>query len=110
MSLVITQTGSVTSVTLEGSIDSRTTPALWTAVEDLVVAARSVLLDMTRVVFLSSAGLRMLLLIYREITARQGRVVLVGVSAELQAVMANTGFLRFFELAETKSQALSILS
>ena len=35
---------------------------------------------MTKVDYLSSAGLRLLLLIYREFAAREGKLVLVGVS------------------------------
>ena len=47
--------------------------------------------------YMSSAGLRMLLVIYRTIVGQGGKVVLVGLSEELQDTMALTGFLDFFD-------------
>ncbi len=62
----------------------------------ILARAQKLILDMTRVDYLSSAGLRLLLLTYREVTAARGKVVLLGVSREIQTVMSHTGFLSFF--------------
>jgi anti-sigma B factor antagonist len=39
----------------------------------------------------------LLLVVFRRITSEQGRVVLVGLSAEIKNTMEVTGFLEFFE-------------
>ena len=63
-------------------------------------------IDMSRVDYLSSAGLRLLLLLYREVTARNGKLVLLRVSPEIQTVMSHTGFLTFFTIADSLQEAL----
>ena len=96
----------LTRVELEGSIDGKTAPHIR---EELSVALQDVqmlLIDMSRVDYLSSAGLRLLLLLYREIASRKGQLVLVGVSAEIRTVMSHTGFLSFFTLADSQQEAL----
>ena len=97
---------SVTRVELEGSIDGKTAPQIR---EDLSAALQQVqklILDISRVDYLSSAGLRLLLLLYREITARNGKLVLLGVSPEIRTVMSHTGFLTFFTIADSLQEAL----
>jgi anti-sigma B factor antagonist len=71
---------------------------------------RKLIIDMSRVDYLSSAGLRLLLLLYREITARKGQFVLVGVSPEVRTVMSHTGFLSFFTLADSRQDALHLFA
>jgi anti-sigma B factor antagonist len=68
------------------------------------------MLDMTKVDYLSSAGLRLLLLTYREVTAARGKVVLLGVSREIQTVMSHTGFLSFFVLSDSPEKAKQALA
>src|SRR5262245_16967146 len=53
-------------------------------------------LDMSGVPYMSSAGLRLLLVAYRRISGQGGRAVVVGLSEELRHTMEITGFLDFF--------------
>jgi anti-sigma B factor antagonist len=96
-------------VELEGSIDGRTAPQIRQELSSSVPQAQNLIIDMTRVDYLSSAGLRLLLLVYREITARKGKLVLVGVSPEIRTVMSHTGFLAFFTLADSQQEAVHAL-
>lgn len=97
---------SVTHVELEGSIDGKTAPQIRVELSTALQQEQKVILDISRVDYLSSAGLRLLLLLYREITARNGKLVLVGVSPEIRTVMSHTGFLSFFTIAESPQEAL----
>jgi len=54
---------------------------------------------------MSSAGLRMMLLIYRHATASNGKVALVGLSEQISDTMSATGFLTFFVVCSTIEQA-----
>src|SRR5262245_43082078 len=93
--------GDVTVVELVGELTAQTAGPTQDAVLKLAEAlpqpGAKMILDMTRVSFLSSAGLRLLLVVYRTITGRGGKVLLVGLSEDLQSTMALTGFLELFQ-------------
>jgi|KBSMisStaDraftv2_1062788.scaffolds.fasta_scaffold453824_2 anti-sigma B factor antagonist len=63
----------VTRVELEGSIDGKTAHQIGEELSPNFQQAQKIVIDMSRVDYLSSAGLRLLLL-YREITARNGKL------------------------------------
>jgi len=65
---------------------------------------------MTAVSYLSSAGLRMLLLLYRQTQARRSRIALVGLSEEIRDTMSATGFLDYFVTAENVEEGRKALS
>ncbi len=94
---------------VEGSIDSKTAKEFENAALSAINSKVQVIIDLTKVEFLSSAGLRVLLMIYRQIKAQSGKVVLVGVSEEIQEVMSNTGFINFFSIAETLQVGIKLL-
>jgi anti-sigma B factor antagonist len=96
----------ITRVELQGSIDGKTAPQIREELSAALPQVQKLIIDMSRVDYLSSAGLRLLLQLYREITARKGKLVLVRVSPEIRTVMSHTGFLSFFTLAETQQEAL----
>jgi anti-sigma B factor antagonist len=94
----------LTVLSISGSIDSQTAPALQQQILAEVKDLDRVVVEMKGVDYMSSAGLRMLLMLYRQVTARHGRVTLVGVSEEIRDVMSHTGFLKFFEVADSLDQ------
>jgi anti-sigma B factor antagonist len=100
----------VTLVSLAGEIDASTAPAVQREILALATGnGMRLLLDMNGVTFMSSAGLRMLLVTYRHLAASQGRVVLVGLSDDLAETMAITGFLNFFATRQTVDAGLEAL-
>jgi len=109
MNVETSQQDGVSVVSLEGSIDGKTAPRVREELLPVLGAAGSVIVDMSRVNYLSSAGLRLLLLVYREFKAKNGRLVLLSVSPDIQAVMSHTGFLGFFTLAGSKDEAMQAL-
>jgi anti-sigma B factor antagonist len=98
--------GAVTIVTLSGEIDGSTAPEAQSRIVPLALADAHIVLDMAGVTYMSSAGLRMLLVIYRTIAGRGGRVVLSGLSTELQDTMSLTGFLDFFQHYDTLPESI----
>lgn len=106
MEITIRKEASATIVVVNGEIDGRTAPQAQEKIMPVVQEATALVLDLTGVTFLSSAGLRMLLLLYRQATARNAKVVLVGLSTEIKDTMSMTGFLGFFEVADTLAEGL----
>lgn len=101
--------GGVTVIVLAGDIDSRTVPNMESQLVPLVEDQPRVCLDMRAVTYLSSAGLRLLLILYRQITGRGGRVVLAGLPPMISDTMQNTGFMDFFEAYDTVAEGLQVL-
>ena len=86
---------------LDGDIDANTAPEVRDKVLPLVAPGSKILLDLTKVPYLSSAGLRVLLVLYRQASSKDGKLVLVGLSEEIIDIMSITGFLDFFTTSET---------
>ena len=105
----ITTVQQVTVVALAGDIDGKTAPQAQEHILPLVEPGGKILLDMSGVVFMSSAGLRMLLATYRQVTGNRGQIALAGLSPEIEDIMSATGFLRFFTTYETVEAGLAAL-
>lgn len=107
MNVSIEKSGVNIIVTIAGSIDSKTAPDLQQSIMQVIGDSSKVVMDLTQVTFVSSAGLRVLLMVYRQLKAKDGKVVLVGVSDEIKDVMFMTGFISFFEIKPTLDEALT---
>jgi anti-sigma B factor antagonist len=92
-----------------GDLDGSTAPVAQQQVLARAQPGCSMVLDFSQVGYMSSSGLRALLSIYRQVTSNRGRLVLVGLSEELQDTMATTGFLSYFTLCGTLQEGLATL-
>ena len=110
MTLDVSERSGYALVTITGSIDGKTAPEVQEQLRPVFEGSGNVVMDMSAVDYLSSAGLRLLLLIYRDFTARRRRVVLAGLSPEIKTVMQHTGFLGFFSVADNVAQAQQVLA
>jgi len=99
----------VNIVTISGDIDAKTASLITEKVSPLAEPASKIIMDMTNVLYMSSAGLRMLLSLYRQTTAKEGTLILVGLSEDLQDTMSVTGFLDFFTVKSTLSEGLTAI-
>lgn len=97
----------VTAIELIGEIDAKTTPAIQ---EEILSVARShspVIFDLSQVTYMSSAGLRILLLLYRIADFNSENLIMVGLTEEIRDMMSITGFLNFFTTSDTIDSALA---
>jgi anti-sigma B factor antagonist len=110
MKVTITEQGEVAVVEVSGDIDSKTAPEFERSAKAAMDMSKKIAIDLTAVEFMSSAGLRVLLMVYRNIKAQSGKVVLVGVSEDIQDVMSTTGFINFFTIVEKLDEGISTLN
>jgi len=110
MKLERSEDNGILTVRLEGSLDGKTAPQAREQLQRFLAANSKLILDLTNVDYLSSAGLRLLLVLYRELAARKGKLVLLGVSEDIRTVMSHTGFLSFFTLVESMVEAVRAVS
>ncbi len=96
-------------VTLEGELDGKTAPVAQQQIAPLIPTEGKVVMDMKGVGFMSSAGLRMMLLLYRHALSKETKIALVGLSEEISDTMSATGFLDFFVVSDTVESGLELL-
>lgn len=104
MDIQINQQEEITLITLVGEVDASTAPKIQEEILPLAQSGTKMILDMTAVPYMSSAGLRLLLHLHRQTTANSAQLVLVGLSEELIDTMSVTGFLDFFTTRTTLSE------
>jgi anti-sigma B factor antagonist len=109
MEIRVDSMGSVTVVAIVGDLDGSTAPQAQTEVLALVGPGAKILLDMTGLEYMSSAGARLLLLIYRQITQNNGDVLLAALRTEIEDMLSATGFLDYFKVADTVDNGLIVL-
>jgi anti-anti-sigma factor len=94
-------------VTLDGRIDANSAKALeqqcLTWIED---GHQQMVLDLTSVNFISSAGLRAILLIAKKLEQAKGEIKLCGLNNTLKDVFDISGFSKLFVIVPTVAEAL----
>ncbi len=99
-----------TIIAINGQLNSHTTAQIQSDVLNAAQSGQDILLDMSNVTYLSSAGLRMLLLLYRRIIENHGKMVLTGLTEEVRDIMQMTGFLDLFATFDSRANALLALA
>ena len=110
MNIELEEMNGVTVATLYGELDGRTAPQVQEELLALPAPDGRALLDMSGVSYISSAGLRALLMLYRQMAAKDGRVALVGLAENIRDVMVVTGFLEFFDDYATLQEGLAAMT
>jgi anti-sigma B factor antagonist len=109
MNITTSKQQEITIVHLEGDINGRTALHIQEAILPLTQPGGKLLLEMSRVSYLSGAGLRALLLLYRQIGDNAGRVALVGLPEIVHDTMSMTGFLDFFTTYNSLDEGITAL-
>jgi anti-sigma B factor antagonist len=110
MEVQVQEYDGVTIMGISGEIDGSTAAVLQEQVSVVVAFPECrLLLDMSEVSFMSSAGLRVMLLVHRQVTNGNGQVVLVGLSDALKDTMDATGFLKYFTVTDDVDSGLEFL-
>lgn len=87
----------ITVIEMAGDLNSDTANHAYNEIVNNLGTPQRVVLDMQRVPYMSSAGIRTLLLIYRSVKNSGGKIILTGLSEDLQDTLSLTGFLEFFD-------------
>ena len=93
-----------------GRLDSNSSPELERAVLDhLEKGCRRMVFDLSDMEYVSSAGLRVILLAGKKLRASQGKLVLVGLREMVSEVFAMSGFLTLFAVTKTLDEGIAKL-
>ena len=102
--------GAATVVVLSGKLDTVTAPAFEKRIREVIgTGAVRLVLDLSAIEYISSAGLRGLLVMSKLLKEKQGKACLVGVKGNVRSVFEMSGFLTFFRAEETVESAVAVL-
>lgn len=107
MRVTTSEIDGVTVVTLSGDVDAGAADSELLA---MVAPMARVLVDLGEVAHVTSAGVRTLLLVYRQAQCLDTTVALVGLSAQLREVLRAVGFLGFFVVVDSVAEGVALLS
>ena len=108
MQINIRTVEAITIAELIGDIDGKTAPEAQEHLLPLLKDSCKLIFDMSEVGYMSSAGLRVLLSVRRQIPAN-GKLVLTGLSEQIHDTMSITGFVDFYTICETMDEAKQAL-
>ncbi|MCR5707294.1 MAG: STAS domain-containing protein [Ruminococcus sp.] len=86
----ISESGKLT-LKLEGRIDTKSAPALDELVKTSLDGVTSLIIDLKEVAYISSAGLRVLLIAQKQMN-KQGGMKIINVSEDIMEIFEVTGF------------------
>ena len=101
------ESGSVRVLELNGRLDTETAADLELTLQDLLGAGeRHFLLELSRIGYVSSAGLRVLLSLAKQLDGGKGSLRLCGLSPAVRQVFDVAGFTRLFAIFPNRAAAL----
>ena len=101
MEVTVNKLDGVTTVTLEGRLDTPASPEVSAKLEPVLQdASGTIILDCSRMSYISSSGLRIFLTLRKAAAAAGGKVIVRGLVPEVRSVFMMTGFLNLFQIEE----------
>ena len=98
MNVDIQRDGTTLTVVPEGRIDTLTAPDFLKQMEPELVNVKDLIIDFSKVSYISSAGLRVLLAFAQTMEDRDGTIKAVSVSDFIRKVFELTGFLEIMNV------------
>ena len=107
MTIAIEPTDKAHIIALEGQVNSSNAATVETEVLAVVnQGAKNVLLNMTELSYISSAGLRVVLVLAKRLKQGGGKLVIYGMQPHVREVFDISGFLAILNVAGTRAEAL----
>lgn len=95
-------------VSLQGQINSTNAAITEAEILALVTAGhKNLLLDFSGLDYISSAGLRLVLVVAKRLKQDNGQLLLCGMQPHIREVFDISGFLAILNVADTRSEALA---
>ena len=83
------------SVSIQGRMDTMTSPELLKKFQELEGKPEEIVVDVSRMAYVSSAGLRVLLIMYKSLSDKS-RFKMTGISDSVREILETTGFDEYF--------------
>ena len=111
MDITTEQAGTVVTVALSGRLDAATSKSVEEHLLDAIAkGAQGLVIDLQRLDYISSVGLRVFIVAGKRMKATNGRLVVCALKPEIAQVFTIAGFMNLFPIFGTRSEAVSHFS
>jgi anti-anti-sigma factor len=94
-------------IEVEGEVDAHTAHGLHRILKDLLAQGHSrLVLDVSHMSFISSAGLRAIMFAQQGLSQRGGEVRVCGLNAQARRIFEMVGFDEYLALSDTRQEAM----
>ena len=100
MEIIKTKNGMTLEVKILGRLDTNTAPELDDNIKKDIDNVETIELDLKELDYISSAGLRTVLVIHKAMSAKKGKLVIKNIKDEVMEVFDMTGFSSFLNIEE----------
>jgi len=108
MEITTRQEKEITIVTVKGRIDGVTAPEFENYLSELIVQGRrSFIINCDGLEYISSAGLRSILIIAKKLKTEQGNIYFSGLKGAVEEVFKISGFYSLFTIYDSDASALN---
>lgn len=84
--------GSELNIALDGRLDTNTSPALEAEIKSSLDPVETLIFDLAQLTYVSSAGLRVLLMAQKTMNAKKGNMIIRNCSEDIMDIFDVTGF------------------
>lgn len=98
MNITQVKDGKTLTLQIEGRIDSKTAPEMESVIREVIDGVEELTIDMKDTVYISSAGLRVLLIAQKQMN-RQGNMKVIHVNEDIMEIFEVTGFADILTIA-----------
>ncbi len=107
MDIVKEEKKDIVILRVDGKLDAVSAPEAEKIMSDVIDnGAKKIVIDMEKVSYISSAGLRSLLVAAKEIKAQKGKIVICSMTESVKKVFEISGFSTIFTTLATETEAL----
>ena len=108
MNIELTELDGITMLAPSGRIDTTTSGAVEQSVKHAVdMGARLLVIDFSATEYISSAGLRVFLVLAKRMRDLRGRLILCGMPEPVAQVFRLAGFMALFQVEKSRADAIS---
>ena len=99
MNTTITENGGIMTAQFEGRLDTAAAVKTGQDIQPLLDNAdKQIILDCTKLDYISSSGLRLFLALRKAAAAKGGKIIIEGINQDIRQVFTMTGFFNLFEI------------
>ena len=99
MNTTITENGGTMTAMFEGRLDTAAAVKTGQDIQPLLDNAdKQIILDCTKLDYISSSGLRLFLALRKAAAAKGGKIIIEGINQDIRQVFTMTGFFNLFEI------------
>lgn len=110
MEIISIEKKGVNIVTLTGRLDANSSSDVTEKLDTIAADEAKILFDLETMEYISSAGLRALLLVAKKVRSNNGKMCLTGLNENVRDVFDVSGFSSILDICDTEEQALALLN